>query len=488
MYRIIYSLHRILGSILSLLFLIWFLSGFVMIYHSFPKVKERDKYRAMLPLRPSMLPADSLLYALPSGETLLRLSLKTKATVPVLQVATAGQTYEIAAPDGCLSPALPATYEQIRSVAERWCQAGIRKVDTLYKPEQWIPFGRLRDEMPVYKFYFDDRQEHQLYVSSSTAEAIQFTDRNSRFWAWVGAIPHWIYFTELRQNSKRWSNVVICLSAAGTIMCISGIVAGIKSFVRGYRKGKRLKSPYRKPLYRWHHVAGFIFGVFVCTFIFSGMMSLARVPQWIAKEHNPSLKQIRTAPAPVLDPACYQLDCRRIFDCFAPEIKQIEWSSFGDIPLYKVVVNDRLITLNASGSECAELYLTETDLLNRFSKIHHEPVTVSLMEEFDNYYISRKMDSPLPVYKVEVSDADRSVYYVHPQTGSVRYFNTHLRIQKWCYRGLHAYSIKFLVERPVLWHIVMWTTMLGGTLVSLTGVWMGIRFVKRKLSGKRPNH
>jgi hypothetical protein len=39
----------------------------------------------------------------------------------------------------------------------------------------------------------------------------------------------------------------------------------------------------------------------------------------------------------------------------------------------------------------------------------------------------------------------------------------------------------FLVKHPVLWNIVMWMTMIGGTLVAITGICLGFRYIVRRL-------
>ena len=41
--KLMYSLHRILGKLLCILFLMWFLSAFVMMYHRFPRVSAKEK-------------------------------------------------------------------------------------------------------------------------------------------------------------------------------------------------------------------------------------------------------------------------------------------------------------------------------------------------------------------------------------------------------------------------------------------------------------
>ena len=41
--QLMYSIHRILGTLLCILFLMWFLSAFVMMYHRFPRVNAKEK-------------------------------------------------------------------------------------------------------------------------------------------------------------------------------------------------------------------------------------------------------------------------------------------------------------------------------------------------------------------------------------------------------------------------------------------------------------
>lgn len=476
--KIIYTVHRILVTLLSVLFLVWFLSGFVMIYHTFPKVQIQDKHRTMSGLAIKDILPDTILSFIPEEEMITRLELQNQISQPVFKVRTNKQTYKISA----INPAVevrPISFEEIRMYAQQWCNAEIEKADTLYKLEQWIPFSRYREDMPIYKFYFSDPLKHQLYVSSVTGEAIQFTNKDSRFWAWLGAIPHWVYFTGLRQHAKLWADVIIWLSGIGCIMCLSGTILGIRSYYRSFKRKKQFKSPYKKTAYKWHHITGFIFGVFVFTFAFSGMMSLAPVPQWISKQHNPAIQQQLFQKGQTLPLEQYRTSFHTLQQKYPSGIKSIEWTSFGDIPLYKVIIEDSMLILNASDTDVQPLFLTEQNIDDYLSRIHTENISILLTNEYDNYYISRKTKLPLPVYKVYANDPDQSSYYIDPQTGNIRYFNTNTRIRKWAYQGLHSFSFKWLVDRPLLWNMVMWMTMIAGTIVSITGVWLGIKYIKK---------
>jgi hypothetical protein len=425
-------------------------------------------------------PADSVMKEIQDSSTVLKFSLKSFAGTSFYEAMSMDGNIRI--PAGGITSgntAIQPGFEQIQEYARRWCEAGIIQVDTLRELEQWIPFGHLRKDFPIYKFYFGDEEKHQLYISSVTGEALQFTDKDKRFWAWCGAIPHWVYFTSLRQDSQLWMDVVVWLSGIGCIMCIAGITLGIRSYIKQYRKRKKWKTPYKKFAYKWHHILGFFFGLFVFTFVFSGMMSLSDVPDWAVKVHNPSIEENMYSPQPVVL-RNYKLDIKKVLEAYPEEVKSIEWASFGNLPLYKAVIGNRLVTVDASSDSVRTLMLDEEAIREWLASIHSEPVKITELTEYDNYYVGLTDHLPLPVYKAEVSDADNSTYYINPENGNTRYYNTNTKVRKWAYQGLHSFKVGFLAKRPVLWNIVMWTTLTGGTLVSITGVWLGLRYIIRQ--------
>lgn len=485
--RFLYSTHRILGTILSILFLVWFLSGFVMIYHTLPKINDKDRYAHSDILNVQPIQIDSIL-TIVGPNSITNMKLLSYDEQAYIELITADSCFKLGL-DSALNPILKPTYEQIKRYASNWSEAEILKVDTLRELDQWIPFGRLKKEFPIYKFHFSDEEKHQLYISSRTGQVIQFTNNESRFWAWVGAIPHWVYFTKLRENAELWSGVIICLSGVGCVMCISGIILGVRSYLKQFRKRKQWKTVYKKQPYKLHHIFGFFFGLFVLTFAFSGMMSLAKVPQWIIKVHRPEVHNyIRRINPIVLDD--YKLDYRNILNEYNGKIKSIEWSNFGDVPLYKVVIEDSLYIFDASYQETRFFKVSEKMIKDRLMRIHSEPIKVNLISEYDNYYIDRKSRLPLPVYKVDVRDSDNSTYYISPDNGHMIYYNSNTKLRRYTYQVLHSFKIALLIKYPILWNIIMWTTMIGGTVISFTGFLLGFKYIKRRLKSlpKRRNY
>lgn len=478
--KLMLTIHRILGSLLSILFLVWFLSGLVMIYHTFPRADRADKRAKMDYLRAADLPSlQTIKDRLPEGEPIKSITLNSYLGQTVFHIRTDKNSYDIPADSTETLPVIDG--KRIRETASLWCTAPVEKVDTLYALDQWIPFGNLKKEFPIYKFHFADQERHQLYISSKSGEVLQYTDKDSRLWAWLGAIPHWVYFTSLRQDAELWIKVVVWLSGIGCIMCIAGIYLGVRNF-RLARK-RKLASPYKKFWYKWHHIIGTVFGLFVLTFTFSGMMSLARVQDWGLRaklDINPAQELQKLAPSP-LD---YPLDYRDVIQAYPGQIRQLEWGCFGDIPFYTILADANDIVVNANSEHTVSpLKLDTEDIHSVLAQVHGTEcaMDIRLLEEYDTYYISRKRKQDLPVWKVTIEDIDKSCYYINPGNGQYRYVNTPARWNHWMYPALHSLNIKILVDHPILWNIVMWGLMLGGTFVSLSGVWLGIKFLRRKI-------
>ncbi len=87
--------------------------------------------------------------------------------------------------------------------------------------DQWT-VGALRNVRPLFKYSWPDGQ--QVYVNGNTGEVVQYTTTSSRFWAYLGAIPHWLYFTPLRKHQPEWFSFVVWSSLIGTIAALMGLV------------------------------------------------------------------------------------------------------------------------------------------------------------------------------------------------------------------------------------------------------------------------
>lgn len=481
--KFMFTTHKVLGTLLSALFLVWFISGLVMIYHTFPKVSAKDRATKQEILTSSLPSAGEIVQRIPSDEQIESMSVNRYLGQTVFHIRTDKGRYDLPADSTEQLPVV--NRERIETIARLWCQAPIERIDTLQHLEQWIPFGFLKKELPIYKFYFNDKEKHQLYISSKSGDVLQFTSSSQRFWAWVGAIPHWVYFTMLRQDIQLWKTTVIWLSAVGCIMTIAGLYIGIYAFVRVRRRKREFATPYKKKWYRWHHVAGTLFGIFVLTWVFSGMMSLADAPQWLAKTHKTyPVDSIMDKNKPAIQD--YPLDYREVIK-EKGNVTQIEWSNFSSKPVYHIQLGGKKESIDASGSVVRPLHLSEAEIREAIAAIHPEEriINTQLLTDYDTYYVARSGHLALPVYKVKIDNADQTCYYINPKNGQYRSVNTHKRWNFWMYQGMHSLKFNWLVAHPVLWSIVMWVLMLGGTFVSFSGVVLGVKYIIRLCKRKK---
>lgn len=161
--KLMYSLHRILGTLLCILFLMWFLSAFVMMYHRFPRVSAKEKLQKqeLLSTSGDSLPdITSVLSRLPKGEKVRKLTLDRSLGQTIFHIRTNKGIYELH-----LDPSdtlLIIDNEHIRQIATLWSSSPIAYIDTLHTLDQWIPFGELKRKCPFIRYILLMMQKHSF--------------------------------------------------------------------------------------------------------------------------------------------------------------------------------------------------------------------------------------------------------------------------------------------------------------------------------------
>lgn len=482
--RLMREIHKILGTLLSVLFLMWFISGMVMIYKRFPNVNRIiHKYQTSLP---DSLPDIQLLSGvLPDSASIRSLSIEMEREQALFNISTDKGKFRLSA-DTLLQEVKfgEVTFAEIESYAKRFANGNIARVDTLRQLEQWIPMSSFRSHFPIYKFIYDDPDKSYLYVSSTTGKALQFVTKSDRFWAWLGPIPHFLYFWQLRQDAKLWNSVVSWLSGLGAIMCLAGGVMGIYSYVVVWKRRKKFRSPYKKWDFKWHHITGFFFGFFVFMFILSGFMSLNSLPKWFMKNEDTTLSERLFDEEPLVLNEL-QGDYRAILAAYPGEVKDISLKRYEDRQFYTVQTTDKSLTVEVIGNEVKPLRLTQQEVEGKMNKVLGHPYTITLMTEPDNYYGGNPRRTPLPAYRIEVQDNDRTTLYVSAENGRTRHYTARSRIERWIYPAFHTFKVKPFVGNPLARDIFLWILLIGGTVVSFTGVVLGIKYIKRLFTRKR---
>lgn len=478
--KFFYTSHRILGVVTCLLFLMWFITGLVLIYHSFPDVDKSlrnsnadNLVSATLPnLQEMELPNQlkSLSIGQLGDETILTYKDKKEH-----RIATSS-----------MQPIKGINLEDVKRIASSWVDAPILKIDTLDKRDIWIMYDKYVKELPIYKVHFDDKEQHQLYISSRTGEVQQFTTKSERVWAYLGSIPHKLYIPALRQHTAIWIGVLTTLATLCFIACITGLVLGIRAYIARYKRTGKFSSPYKKPWYKWHNVLGLIFGIFLLFWAISGMMALRKTPQWLVKTHqNYPYSKVMQGKAIILTD--FKLDYRDIVAKY-PDTKNIRWKYFYNAPYYEATIGGELVSIDASTPHSVELFnIKEIDLVNAIKEIHGNSVAfdIKIIDKYEEYYLPWKRELPLPAYKVSVNSTDKNIYYIATDGNKITHLDNNRKARKWLFKAPHYLHFQFLMERPVLWTITIWVLALGCSAICLSGVILSCKYIGRKTNKRK---
>lgn len=479
MIKKIISLHHWLGTFFSVLFLVWFLSGFVMMYHTFPFL-SKDQKIAMLPQEQiDTILTPSEVFKTHKKDSIYNLSLNFQLQRPVLHlVTTNGKVISKYADTGKL-----VTISKTKALAiakENSKINAIAQVNAITELDQWIPRTRFLKHMPIYKIIFNDTDKTYTYISSVTGEVLATNTVSERFWSWLGAIPHWIYFKDIRIHNTLWFQLIVWLSSLGFLMVITGMVTGI---VRYKKKPNAKFKRFKNKWYNYHYYFGLFFGIFICTWIFSGWMSMTPfswTPSTSLNKKELQDWQKRSFQLTEITPEIWN----NFFDKTKNKsIQEVDFTLFNK-EVYAIVYADsskQLHNLNRP-NRIPEIgdYITVVQGFNINNKI----TSVKLLDKYDNYYYSRHNTKELPI--IRVNTTNKISYYINPKTTKMIYkCATRNRIQRWIYHGLHSLDFSFLAWNRPLWDIVLFILLIGGTIVSFTGVVLGFRFLKRKIKKKR---
>jgi hypothetical protein len=282
--RSLIFIHRWLGVALCVIFLLWFPSGIGMMYWRFPTVTPEDRLERSPKLDPSKVVLSPIEAAAKVGiqPEPAQVRLNTFDGRPVYRFGGRGQgndvqivyadtgEEQIEVPQSMLDRAASAWTGQPVSAAT------VRPVEEV---DQWTVQGQFRNLPPLWKYSWPNGEK--VYVSEATGEVVQYTTTASRIGAYLGPIPHWLYFTPLRKHGPTWSQLVIWSSAIGTFSALAGVIIAIWMYSpsKQYRySGAPSSIPYRGQK-RWHMVLGLIFGIATATWAFSGMLSMDPFPR-----------------------------------------------------------------------------------------------------------------------------------------------------------------------------------------------------------------
>ncbi|MDH5345278.1 MAG: PepSY domain-containing protein [Gammaproteobacteria bacterium] len=485
MQRIVVLVHRYLGIPMSVLFIAWFLSGIVMMYTrgmpALPPDAKRSTQAMPHPNAVLVEPSD----AIPRNVALAELEYLYLLGRPAYRYrAFSGTAGIVFADDG--EPFTGADADSGRRIAAGYLSVPLEDLSfaaLLDEADQWTLTERRH--LPMLKFDVRDAAGTSAYVSVSTGDVVMVTTRARRALAWIGAIPHWLYVTPLRLQQPVWYWTVVTLSAGGAVVSLLGLVLSVTGLrmTRPFRL--RVSVPYRG-LMRWHYFTGAACGVFVLTWVTSGLLSMEpfswqRQPVLAVNDAEYHGGPLEPGSIDGIYAEAWRanlIDRRTRSARFVRILGEPHWLIDNEDP---AVDGPRVV--NASTLEPrTEVFAVDRILARLRSATGAGVVDARLITEYDAYYYDREGRLPLPALRVEMDDPARTQFYVDVKTAAVAAVNDRFRrAQRWLFNGLHSLDFPFLYDRRPWWDITLIVLSLAGSALCAISAVLGVRRLRRAI-------
>jgi uncharacterized iron-regulated membrane protein len=508
--RWLFLIHRWLGIFACIFFVMWFISGIVMMYVGYPKLTAAERIQHLPPLNAAAI-------TLTPRQALDAAGIKGPLQELRLAVASGGRAVYLAVPARDLNVGLASGRRRVAPgsgtvVIDASTGVVLRQVDRAHVLASAAVFGgsavatdyggiidedafthsrALDAHRPLHKVRLADADATLLYVSSTTGEVVRDAPRIERLWNYVGAWIHWLYPFRGNMFNAYWTDIVIWLSILGIGLALTGATVGIMRwrFTRVYKRGSH--SPYHGFVMRWHHILGLLFALATLTWIFSGLMSMN--PWKIFDSGAPALNTVAMNGGP-LNISSQQASPQQLLAAAPDGVRELHWirASGQTLVLASISGSARPTVFNA---ESANVYVPDFEVLKtNIARLLPDPIArIDVLTDYDLYYYSREphtmtggSEKFLPVWRVVFDNAHATWVHIDPATGTVLgHTDSTKRLSRWLFAMLHSWDWLPLLERRPLWDIVLISLSLCGTALSLSGVVIGWRRLGRKFRSVR---
>ncbi len=537
---LIYS-HRWLGIGILVMFLVWTLSGVVLMYYGHPQITAGERLLRLEPIAFSTATVTPAEAAAKAGIKPYRVRLSMYNGRPVYHLTrnSIGNWTAVYADTGEVLPNMG------REQAVNWMKqfapqyASTMTYDAyLPGPDEFTRIPTLAGFAPLHRIAMNDPVGTEYYISEKSNDIVQKTDRGTRILAFSGYILHNLFF--FRQRTW-WTPFLDFIAWTAMLMAVTGIVLGIWRVAlkpRFRHKGVLSYTPYSSWM-KWHHYAGLLFGLFAISWILSGMIPISTfpIPGWtdvskrvesngegfimgnpvISPRSTMTKDMARAITGGPLNLQPLQIENVRnaigkIQEKFAP--KELELIQFRGEPYFIAYqpptspeeaghwnTNNSINVVNLS-QDNPHLFVSithpEKGVTTSFSRevmeqasreaMPNVPVIASeWLTDYDNYYHQtttsfelgrHKPAYVLPVLRVRYNDADQTWLYFTPSLAQMVKFDKRDRANRWFYYGPHVMDFPGLFNRRPLWDSVTIALLAGLAAMSITTLLPALRRLK----------
>jgi len=519
--RTLFLVHRWLGIVLCAFFILWFVSGVVMLYARMPLLYASERFAALpaLDLDAVRLSADSAWRAAGRHDVPpAKARLVTVLGRPTWLFQPAGEKWTgVRADDG--APLAPVTVADGAREARRFVGATAMPshVATFDGIDQWTFSNSMNLHRPLHRYRFDDGAGTEVYVSQVTGEVVNRTTRRERVGAAVGAYVHWLAPEVLRRSPGVWRNLLLYLSVAGVALALSGLVIGVLRYRRrGYRgrTGLAARLPYRGAM-AWHAWTGLAVGGATATWMFSAVLymnpggrrsgplsTVTTVTPYneggVRADLAPRREHARALSGGPLALPLWTAGVADVWGATLPEAapappppKEVELVRFDGRPYYVFAHSDtesRVAPADGAHGTHAVARFDASALAAAVGRGVRGGALVesTLLFEYDAYYYAVGAVAPkrLPILRLKFDDPDRTWFYVNPHTATIfRRYDEHGRLMRWLVNGLHTLDFPWLIAHRPAWDVVVIGLSLLGVALSGSAAVIGTRRLRQELRG-----
>nr|WP_277876857.1 hypothetical protein [Acetobacter conturbans] len=445
-----------MGIGIGLLMTSWCLSGMVMLWRPWPIPDPAAGQGVHGPLHlPAQLPPIAALTEPEERFQSFRLGMTGEAPVLTL-VPVAGAPFAVdlrTGQRGGIAPedagASAQAYAAAVGVQER------RAFEGTTTDDQWVldTPGRMGG---FERFRFPGPRHLVVYVSPLTGDVTQATDTTSRAWAWVGAIPHWLYPAALRRHPPAWKWTVIILSGTGMFLTVTGLVVGLLRL--------RKRWPFSH-YHRWHlvhHLGGLVFGLLALSWIATGFLTMN--PGGAFESRKETLAPLHVTGS---------MTGREVFAVLDRVLRAspADWTD-----VRSVLLNGRIflaVTARDRHRQRLDASLSPAPLAKEALG-----QSALLLTEPDQYYFDRPLRKrPFPVFRLSTTDG--TLFYLDACSGEVlAAFDRPARQSRWMVYGLHDMDVLSWLRTPTARLMIVFPCLCGVCLIFLSGIVIGVKYLR----------
>lgn len=471
--QFLYLTHRWIGIVTCLFFAMWFISGVVMMYVAFPNLSDRERLAALpeIAWEKAKLSPDDAMKAASLTRYPRELRLMMLDNEPAYRLLDwSGKRQIISAVDG--RAIAEVSEQQALAIAAHHPASKSPRHEEMIDRDQWSVVARYDPLRPFHLIHLGDDAGTKLYVSSRNGEIALDTNRTERVWNWLGSIPHWIYPTILRKDGALWRQVILWSSGICLVVGITGIWIGILRMRLKRRYASGNITPYRGWM-AWHHVTGLIAGAFILTWMFSGWLSVN--PGNFFADRNTAREMLQrygghdaatiAAKWPIAHPGAVEA--------------RFVWLDRQPLLITKSRSGAQAVLDAATGTASVlpqdRLWAAAANLLPGAQ------ITEKIeLKTFDSYWYAHHRERELPILRAVFNDDANTWIHISPITGDILgHVDSSRRTYRWMFNALHSFDFQLLLKHRPAWDIVVILLSILGAIVSISGVVVGWRYLKR---------